>query len=152
MTGHSAAGVRTREAIIPVWDEWMFRKHGNVSFHLTQILTGHGVFYSYLRRLNRVTTDRCPHCMTGAIDTMEHTLTICIAWASEREELLRKLDMNAIAFNLKSMIGAMVQSKESWAAAQCYVEKVMFDKEEKERQLERENIAVASTDDDNNNS
>jgi len=32
---HGSAGLRTRQAIMPVWDEWMFRNHGCVSFHLT---------------------------------------------------------------------------------------------------------------------
>lgn len=66
----SDTGVRTRDAILPVWDEWMTRRHGNLSFHLTQMLTGHGVFYTYLRRIGKANTDICPHCDEDLPDSM----------------------------------------------------------------------------------
>lgn len=148
LTSQSVAGVRTREAIIPIWDEWIFRNHGNVSFHITQILTGHGVFYSYLRRIGRVSTDKCPHCASGKIDTMEHTLMECSAWADDREGMLRNLCMTVESLSLKTLVRAMVDSREGWKIAQTFIEKVMFTKEERERQIERETRAVSNEDDD----
>jgi len=50
---NSQAGKRTREAILPVWESWLGRKHGMLSFHLTQLLTGHGVFFTYLKRIKK---------------------------------------------------------------------------------------------------
>ncbi|GAB1869277.1 Reverse transcriptase [Camponotus japonicus] len=144
----SAAGVRTREAILPVWDEWMFRRHGNVGFHITQMFTGHGVFYSYLRRIGRVTTDRCPHCATGEVDTVDHTLIVCNAWMEEREDMLRRLCITADSLSLRSLVSAMVDSKEGWITAQTFIGKVMLAKEDKERQIEKESHAVSTSGDD----
>lgn len=46
-----AAGVRTRDAILPNLENWMNRGWGGVNFHVTQFLTGHGCFGSYLHRI-----------------------------------------------------------------------------------------------------
>ena len=38
-------------------DQWMSRSHGQMSFHLTQVLSGHGCFNEYLHRM-RLKRDR----------------------------------------------------------------------------------------------
>lgn len=129
----------------------MCRSHGNISFHLTQTLTGHGVFYSYLKRIKKSTTnrDRCPHCNTGKIDTVEHTLLECREWCSDRKMLLAKTKLATNTFTIRMMAKAMVVSREGWRAVQTFVEKVMFEKEEFERSLERkayDNDNVTDTD------
>lgn len=155
LTSQAAAGTRTREAIIPIWHEWLGRSHGNMSFHLTQILTGHGVFYSYLNRIKKANTDRCPHCNTGSSDTVEHTLLVCAAWDSDRAVMLNKTKLDANSFSLKSMVKVMVDSRQGWTAVQTFVEKIMFEKEEYERQTERgvlENSDPEEADDEDSNS
>lgn len=49
----SMAGMRTKNAIIPIWDEWLNRTHGNISFRLIQIMTGHGIFDNFLYKIQR---------------------------------------------------------------------------------------------------
>lgn len=49
----NVSGRRTADAITPIFQEWMNRRWGGVSFHLTQIVTGHGCFGSYLHRIGR---------------------------------------------------------------------------------------------------
>lgn len=142
----SNAGVRTRDAILPVWDEWMARRHGNLSFHLTQMLTGHGVFYTYLRRIGKANTDICPHCDENLQDSMEHTLVRCKAWNEERRELIDKLKITTNILTLKSMVSEMVKSKEGWSAAHTFAERVMYEKEEQERRFEAQ--AQTQSDDD----
>lgn len=134
----STAGVRTRDAILPVWDEWMDRRHGNLSFHLTQLLTGHGVFYTYLRRIGKANTDICPHCDDNLPDTLEHTLVQCQAWKEERKELTDKLTITTDILTLRLMVSEMVKSKEGWSAAHTFAERVMYEKEEQERRYETE--------------
>lgn len=141
----NVAGVRTREAIMPIWNEWMGRGFGNISFHLTQALTGHGVFYSYLKRIGKAQSDKYPHCNTDNVDTVEHTLFVCQTWQEERDELLVKINLVADALNLKSMVKSMVSSRKEWSSVQSYVEKIMYGKEELERRLER--MAIEDTDD-----
>jgi len=63
---------------------------------------------------------------------------VCQAWDKGRSELLDKLDLTPRTFALKTMAEAMVGSREGWMAVQTFVERVMFEKEEYERGLNRE--------------
>lgn len=72
----------------------------------------------------------------------------CSAWADDREGMLRNLCMTAESLSLKTLVRAMVDSREGWKIAQTFIEKVMFTKEERERQIEREARAVSNEDDD----
>ncbi|OXU28674.1 hypothetical protein TSAR_015410 [Trichomalopsis sarcophagae] len=47
----SASEGRWTHRIIPDISRWSSRKHGFTTFHLTQVLTGHGCFRSYLYRI-----------------------------------------------------------------------------------------------------
>lgn len=53
------AGLRTREAILPHFQEWMDRRHGNILFRIIQLMTGHGCFGTYLHRIGKVATSYC---------------------------------------------------------------------------------------------
>jgi hypothetical protein len=54
---------------------------------MTQILSGHGCFNSYLHRIRRVESAKCAHCEARE-DTAKHTLEACPSWTVEREELV----------------------------------------------------------------
>lgn len=73
------SGAKLVEAILPHFNEWMSRNYGKMIFHLTQILTGHGSFGSYLCRIQKRDSDICEHCDGDQIDTPQHTLGICNA-------------------------------------------------------------------------
>ena len=62
------AGARTLDAIRPVFPAWIDRRHEQLSFHLTQILTGHGCFGAYLQRIGRERSARCHHCRRSVVD------------------------------------------------------------------------------------
>jgi len=51
--------------------KWVSRKFGEVTFHTTQVLTGHGCFAAYLRRFHLQESDRCALC-GYAPDDAEH--------------------------------------------------------------------------------
>lgn len=70
------SGKRVRDAVLPHFDDWLGRQHGELEFHVTQILTGHGCFGSFLYRIQKVETDRCEHCDAGLADTADHTLQV----------------------------------------------------------------------------
>ncbi|KMQ91162.1 reverse transcriptase [Lasius niger] len=42
------SGVRVREAVLPIFNQWL---DGRLTFHMTQIISGHGCFGSYLFRI-----------------------------------------------------------------------------------------------------
>ncbi|KAH8391591.1 hypothetical protein KR200_006242, partial [Drosophila serrata] len=70
---------RTREVILQQWQErwaaeargrwtarllpnlvaWYGRKHGDVDYYVTQMLTGHGYFAAFLHSIGKITNGRC---------------------------------------------------------------------------------------------
>jgi hypothetical protein len=80
-------GAWTR-ALIPNISTWIGRKHGELEFHLTQALTGHGCFAAFLHKIGKEQEDRCWYCAER--DDAEHTLFVCEAWDEERLALMRK--------------------------------------------------------------
>ncbi|GJQ70542.1 hypothetical protein Trydic_g22944 [Trypoxylus dichotomus] len=57
---------------------WADRKHGQVSYFLTQFLTGQGSHQAYLRRFGISEIDECTYC--DGIDTVEYTFFACPTW------------------------------------------------------------------------
>ncbi|XP_070852173.1 uncharacterized protein [Drosophila suzukii] len=50
------------------------RKHGQVDFYLTQALSGHGCFRSFLKRFGHDTENGCPESGSGIIEDDQHVL------------------------------------------------------------------------------
>ncbi|XP_018402051.1 PREDICTED: uncharacterized protein LOC108779184 [Cyphomyrmex costatus] len=124
--GH--AGGQVGQAIRPVLGQWMNEKIG-LSYHATQLLTGHGCFGQYLYRIRKETSSACWFC-PDRLDSADHTLCECPAWDRERAEL------KAIVGNdlsIPTLIMALLE-KEKRSAFLCFGDKVMSVKEEKERE------------------
>ena len=62
----------------------------SLTFRLTQALSAHGCFRSYLLRFKRAADSYCTYCMDPE-DTAEHTLFTCPRWEDERAVLTRIL-------------------------------------------------------------
>lgn len=76
---HARAGLRAVGAIHPVLEHWVDRRHGELTFRLVQVISGHGCFGDYLHhRANREPMTRCHHC-SEEVDTAQHTLEECPA-------------------------------------------------------------------------
>lgn len=123
------SGARVREAIRPSFVEWVDRRWGHLSFRLTQIMTGHGCFGQFLFRIGREDTPECHHC-PAPVDSAQHTLAECEAWAEERRELTGRIGQN---LDLPTIVGRMVQEEEAWTAMVRFSESVLLRKEEAER-------------------
>jgi len=76
--------------LIPDLSRWWFHGPDQVSFHLAQILTGHGSFQKYLWTKNRAHNPACLLCPAEE-DDAEHTLAVCVYWSGERRELEQSL-------------------------------------------------------------
>ncbi|XP_041976465.1 uncharacterized protein LOC121731176 [Aricia agestis] len=123
------------EAIRPLFKEWVNRKHGALSFHLTQMLTGHGCFGQYLCQTARRESDtRCHHCLDER-DTAEHTMTTCPSWMEQRTALTAVIGMD---LSLPAIIRAMLSSEIAWQAVNDFAQEVITAKEEAERRREQE--------------
>lgn len=57
---------------------WYSRKHGEVGYHLTQVLSGHGCFQFYKWRFKISDNASCLNC------TAEHAIFHCERWAREK--------------------------------------------------------------------
>lgn len=137
---HRLAGARTLEAIQPVLPQWVGREHGHLSFHLTQLLSGHGSFGSFLHRIGKAPSKGCRHC-DHDLDTTEHTILVCPAWTDQREALKRVVGSD---LSLPALIRAMLASEEGWRAVAKFALDVMHLKEEDERERERQSRASLS--------
>lgn len=136
------SGVRVREAISPRFSDWVERRKGGLSFHLTQLITGHGCFNDYLKWIGKRDSNQCDQCGEGE-DTAQHNLEDYAAWSIQRAELTRIIGGD---LTLTAVIGAILGSEEAWRAVNIYATDIMRRKEEAERQkeeLERALQAVA---------
>ncbi|XP_011707944.1 PREDICTED: uncharacterized protein LOC105462792 [Wasmannia auropunctata] len=121
--------VAVREAVAPVLDRWFRRTHGQLTFRMTQIITGHGCFNLFLHRIGKAPSSFCSFCEEGE-DTNMHTLGYCTAWVPDREALTAVIGPE---LDLRSVIFSILQTPARWAAFKEFCEVVMLRKEEAER-------------------
>ena len=101
---------------------WIQRSHGEVNYQITQILTGHGCFGSYLHRF-KIGNLQCMYC--GQIDTPEHTIVQCRQWKDVREKVER-VTGRPITTPLADI---MLESSEKWEAVAEFLTHIMTLKE-----------------------
>ncbi|XP_026315790.1 uncharacterized protein LOC113227127 [Hyposmocoma kahamanoa] len=128
------SGHWTIRAIRPILIEWADRSCGGVSFHLAQVLSGHGCFGKYLCRVGRETTAVCHQCGC-AEDTAQHTLQACPAWKEQRSSLTAMVENDLF---LPTVVRAMVGSETAWSAVASFCTDVMWRKEAAEREREED--------------
>lgn len=130
------AGSRVRGMLRERIEDWYMRRHGALTFRITQFLTGHGCFQQYLFNINRARSPLCLHCGLVA-DTVEHTLEYCHCWMRQRGELI-------VAFgndlNMRNIMGVILTDKDKWRIFADFCESVLREKEAMERIMERINI------------
>lgn len=131
----NSPGKITKLAIVPRLESWMGRSAGSISFHLTQILTGHGCFGKFLFKIGKRDSAACKFC-NHDLDDIIHTLRDCSTWDPQRNRMKAKLGLNA-DFTLKDIEETIIGSNEAWMAFSAFVEEVMGKKEEEERWWER---------------
>lgn len=129
------AGARILGALQPVLVGWVDRSYGHLSYHLTQLLTGHGCFSAFLHRIGKYDSDVCRHCDLGR-DTAEHTLQVCVAWREQRQALV--CPVVGLDLTLPALVRRMLERPEGWNAVAEFANAVMHRKEEAEREKERE--------------
>lgn len=123
----SEKGTWTRR-LIPDLNRWVTRRHGGMTFHLCQAMSGHGVFQTYLHRIGKTESIACTYC--SEVDTPEHTLFDCQRWQELREITGRRLRRR---MSVDNMVECMLENEESWKTIADMVENIMRTKEEEER-------------------
>lgn len=114
--------------LIPYILPWQERQHGEVSFHMAQILSGHGCFQGYLKRFGKINSDICMFC--SEVDNAEHTLFLCSRWGTQRAEMEAQIGAD---LNVDNLVYHMLRSKGSWDIIARCMNTVMKAKEDEER-------------------
>jgi RNA binding protein fox-1 len=111
---------RWTHRLIPNVEVWTNRKHGEVNYHLTQFLTGHGCYRKYLHRFGHDDSPFCPVCVDEEED-VEHVMFKCHRFREERDELFRATKM---VIGPDNIVTEMLKSQEAWNAVCSVVKKV----------------------------
>lgn len=116
--------------VLPCARAWYGRKHGQLQFWLTQLLTGHGSFGEFFHRIARAPTpsSRCG----AAIDSALHTVVECPRWERQRQQL--HLVVRQPLESPADLGSALLQSEESWAAVSAFATRVLRTKAMEDRQ------------------
>ena len=110
---------------------WTDRRHGEINYHLSQFLTGHGSFASYLYKIRKAETATCTYC-NQAEDTARHTFYECGRWEEGRKRVATEMGGE---FTPEKTIAAMIEKKETWDVVNNYVVETIRRKEEDERRM-----------------
>ncbi|XP_037871048.2 retrovirus-related Pol polyprotein from type-1 retrotransposable element R1 [Bombyx mori] len=124
---------RTLEALVPVLEAWSDRRHGVLSFHLTQVLSGHGCFGRYLWKVCRREPHPGCHQCGHPDDDAQHALEACPRWERSRRDLIAVLGRD---LSLRAVVARMLEDRNSWEAMTRFCDLVMAFREAEERERE----------------
>lgn len=127
--GNNIYGKRTCNAIRPHLNIWINRQHGEMTYRITQLLTGHGCFNTYLFRIGKERSPVCSFC-NNEEDSSEHTVQVCERWSDERRTLVEELGPD-LSFTI--IVQKICATEGAWKAFALFAENVMREKEEAER-------------------
>lgn len=130
--GHGG-GQWTRR-LIPDLRAWYGRGHGQTTYHLTQVLSGHGCFQAYLHRFRKAASPLCLLCEDDVEDTAEHTMFHCARFNEERIRLATSLGTDAITPD--NLVDYMLRNDEYWEKVTNSAERILKAKETLERKRE----------------
>ena len=120
------------KSLIKNIEPWFDRSHGELTYHLTQCLSGHGCFGEYLFRMRKVSSPNCQLCDECCTDSVDHTLGSCPYFKVERDTLNSILSR---PFQTVAMCTIMLEDPSSWNLIQNFVSKVMRKKERQMRSI-----------------
>ena len=128
-------GTWTRKCI-PDVRPWYERDHGSLTYFTAQMLSGHGDFQTFLRRIQKVETDMCEICEEGVVDDVDHTVLRCPGLATTRGDLT--------AQDVPEVVQRMLQSSEEWDIVTKRVDAIMKAKTVIRREKERRRQLAAA--------
>lgn len=116
-------------------EEWLSRKSGQVTYHLTQVLSGHGCFGSYLHRFHLLDSDACAQCGHSP-DDPEHAIFKCDAWENWRLQTCGELEVEELRAD--NLIQLMTSTPEKWKLIAKLVSRIMVTREREERRRQHQ--------------
>jgi len=131
---NAAGNGRSTHRLIRDVAAWYRRKHGEVSYHLSQVLTGHGCFGKYLNKYCGLKTEVCAQCGETP-DTPEHAAFKCDAWYRWRREACVYLEVTELT--AENTVGIILESRTSWDRICQLFTRIMMCREEEERKIQQ---------------
>jgi len=113
---------RWTHKLIPSIEPWLSRKHGQVDFYLTQALSGHGCFRSFLKRFGHDTEDGCPECGSGIVEDAQHVLFECRRFGYDRQILT---ETTGARVRPETFVPLMLLKEANWEATAAYAASVL---------------------------
>lgn len=117
----NAANGRWTHRLIPNVSMWITRAHGEVNFHMTQFLSGHGCFKQYLYIFGHASSSICPECRDTE-ETPEHVIFSCPRFAHSRGEMAAIVGVDV---NVEDIVERMCSDEEKWNVVNRTVVQIM---------------------------
>lgn len=118
-------GAWTRSLLPDLW-EWYDAEHTELTYHMTQVLTGHGQFWAFLFKIRKVDSNVCVLCTSGQVDDVDHTVLRCHGLGTVRSKMPPELE----GLSLRGIVAKMVASPEIWDTGIRWIGGIMRKKEE----------------------
>ena len=99
---------------------WINRKHGETDFYLTQLLSGHGYFQSYLHKIGKSRSSDCLFCV-GERDDACHIFFFCRRWDRQRRDLREKIG----ELSPDGLVGEMLKTSDNWNCVTHYARAIL---------------------------
>lgn len=103
---------RWTHRLIPQVDNWVNRKHGELNYYLTQMLSGHGCFRAYLHRFGYEESPDCP-ADCGVAEDAEYVFFQYSRFDVDQDKLK---DALGEAPTPDKLVQSMLAADETWAA------------------------------------
>jgi len=116
------------KGLLPDLRRWLGCRYAELSYFLTQVLTGHGQFQAYMMRIGKSGTDICVLCTSGGTDDVGHTIESCSALAGARAEGPSELRGKRVV----EIVDYMQETEEKWEKGAALLEGIMREKLQKE--------------------
>ncbi|XP_076481673.1 uncharacterized protein LOC143303766 [Bombus vancouverensis nearcticus] len=100
-----------------------------------QMLTGHGIFNSYRKRIGKEVDTKCWDC-GDRNDDVEHVLFVCPKWIDRRIELENFL---GVKISVDNLVGTAVTKDEYWRKFREFCKDIMNYRREMEKAMESTN-------------
>lgn len=125
-------------SLIPDIRTWLGRAHGDLDFYITQLLSGHGCFRSYLHRFGHDSIPFCPSCDGNVVEDARHVFFICPRFRNGRANLERMLGHSIGPGNI---VVTMLASLRNWTSVCNFVKLVLLELRRLEEVRRRTGIA-----------
>jgi hypothetical protein len=125
---------RWTHRLVPDVSEWVDRRHGEVNFHLTQILSGHGCFRQYLNKFGHAESPACPECV-DVEETAEHVFFVCPRFASARSDMMAVSGIDTTPDNL---VPRMCSDRDTWSAVSAAASRIVLELQNRWRVEQRQ--------------